>query len=217
MGAVDLPTVLVDCDGPLADFVRGTLDLIFFETGTVYLPEEIRTWEIFESIADKELEKKVYDKIKSKGQCSALGVVPGGPEGIKRLQEISEVVIVTSPFHGSETWVYEREKWLAKHFNIDPEDIIHARKKFHVFGHFLVDDRPKHLELWSKKWPTSGALLWDTPGNRSDTTFPRVKTWDEVYDIVDSFRRSRAERSAEERKAEDEGGQGEGESRADQG
>jgi len=46
------------------------------------------------------------------------------------------------------------------------------------------------------------ALLWDTPGNRSETGLERVKAWDEVYNIVDELRRNRAQRRTEEREAQ---------------
>jgi len=189
--------VMVDCDGPLADFVAATLDVVFEETGRRILPESITTWGIFDSINDKTLEDRVYEKIKSEGQCLALAVVSGAPEGIKRLQGIADLVVLTSPFHGAKTWVYERELWLERHFGIDPHDIIHARKKYHVYGDVLVDDRAQHLREWSRRWPNSRALLWNTPGNRSETGLERVKTWDEVYNIVDELRRNRAQRRTE--------------------
>jgi 5'(3')-deoxyribonucleotidase len=198
----DKPIVLVDCDGVLADFTQAALDLVFEETGERHRPEDIKTWEIFETIGvgNKDLQKRTYDKIKSKGQCFALSVYPEAQEGLKKLGEIAEVVIVTAPFYGSETWVHERETWLEKHFKVDAHDIIHARKKYHVYGDFLIDDRAKHIRKWSRRWPGSHGLLWDGPGNR-DEDLPRVKSWSEVYNKVDEVRRNRAPRRTEERQA----------------
>lgn len=180
------PVVLVDCDGPLADFISAALTIVYEETGKRWLPEQITTWEIFETINDKDLENKVYDKIKSRGGCIGISVMEGARVGLHSLQQIAEVVIVTSPFHGSETWVYERELWLAKHFNIDHHDIIHARKKQHVAGDFLIDDHPKHIKAWGARWPEGQALLWDLPVNRGEDSkgLTRVYSWADVYERV---------------------------------
>ena len=190
---LDQPVVLVDCDGPLADFTTYALELVFQETGKQWQPEDIKTWEIFETINDKSLEDRVYAKLKGRGGCSSLAVVEGALEGIKRLQGISEVVIVTAPFSGSETWVHERENWLYKHFGIPAVDIIHAKKKYHVAGDFLVDDRPKHIRSWAARWKSGHALLWDTPGNRTaaDQSLERVHSWAEVFDRVSALRQTR--------------------------
>ncbi len=189
------PEVNIDCDGPLANFQKVALDLVFEETGKRYQAEDIKTWEIFETIKDKTLEDRVYARLKSKGECFNLPLTEGAQRGIRNVKEISDITIVTSPFKGAETWVHERELWLEKYFDISHEDVIHTKKKFKVFGHFFVEDRPKHIISWVRRWPTGIGLLWDTPGNRLEKVpvpHIRVHDWDEVYDIVKTWRGHRA-------------------------
>jgi 5'(3')-deoxyribonucleotidase len=179
------PTVLVDVDGPLAAFDQAALDTIFAITGRRYALDDIRTWEVFESVEqdNPEVKKQVYDRMKGRGGCLGIPVADGAKEGLAKLQELCEVVIVTSPFWGSETWVYEREKWLVENLGIKAHDIIHARKKFHVAGDVLVDDKPDHIQKWSARFPRGRGILWGTYGNRGVVGLSRVTSWDEVLQL----------------------------------
>lgn len=176
------PTVLVDVDGPLCAFDKAAVTIVNRLTNKSYSVDDIKTWEIFESIEldNPGIKKVVYDEMKARGNILGLEVQPGAKEGIAKLKQVCELVIVTSPFNGSETWVHERNKWLEQHFNIDARDVVHCRKKYHVAGDFLVDDRLENLEQWHRRFPDGTPLLWGTPGNRNDEGFIRVSTWDEV-------------------------------------
>lgn len=178
--------VLVDCDGPLALFDQAMLDIVFDLTGRRYMLEDIKGWEIFESIEiDKpEVRKDAYNRIKAKGGCLGIPVNGGAQDGLKALQKKADVIICTSPFYGGETWVHEREMWLKEHFKIDGKEIIHARRKYHIAGDMLIDDKPEHLEKWSLRFPAGMPLLWSTTGNRGIEAFNRVSTWGEVLAYV---------------------------------
>ena len=47
------PRVLVDVDGVLADFLTPAFKIIEKLTGRLYRPEEIKQWDIFETIGEQ--------------------------------------------------------------------------------------------------------------------------------------------------------------------
>lgn len=177
------PTVLLDCDGPLADFVGAALEIVFEETGKRYVPEDIKTWEIFDSIEDRAVGDRVYAKLKAKGGCYGIAVHEHAAEAVSELKKHADVVVLTSPFFGAETWVYEREKWLSDHLGVKPAEIIHARDKFHVAGDFLIDDKPSHIREWQARFPDGEGLLW-TMSHNQDVDLQRVHSWREVLELV---------------------------------
>lgn len=152
-------------------------------SGNSWVATDVRTWDIFQSIGDAELEEHVYKEIKKPGGCRTLGVLAGAQEGVKRLQELADVYIVTSPFNGSSTWVHERELWLEEHFGIHHKNIVHTKAKYLCAGDFFVDDRPENVWKWQEK-NTGMALLWDLPCNRGVRNVRRVSSWHELYDLV---------------------------------
>ena len=180
------PTVLVDVDGPLCAFDKAAVTIVNRITGKHYTVDDIETWEIFESIEkdNPDIKNLVYNEIKARGSILGFEVQGDAKEGIEKLRKVCELVIVTSPFWGSETWVHERDQWLYDHFKIKHHDVIHARKKHHVAGDFLIDDKLDNLKQWSSRFPGGTPLLWSRPSNRHDAGFPRVSTWDEVIAMM---------------------------------
>ena len=182
------PTVLLDCDGVMADFSQAIFDIIEEISGKKYTHEDVTEWEIFDSLKDvKHLQRAVYDEIKLRGNCGKIPVYSGAVDGVKKLQSIAHVVIVTAPFFGSPTWAHERELWLQGYFGIDPHDVIHARTKRHVVGDFFIDDKPAHVEDW-RRTHGAGGYLWDCPSNKS-SPLPRVRGWQDLYDKVYEYSR----------------------------
>lgn len=181
-------SVLLDVDGVLAGFVESALDILHDITGRRYPPSVVTHWDVFDSIQERAHQQVVYQRMKARGGCLSIPVIDGAKEGVARLREIADVTILTSPFNGSETWMHEREKWLEEHFNIDHRDVIHADKKFRVHGDIFIDDKPAHLYAWNQYWDGEElAVLWDSPRSASELVpFRRVKTWNEVIDLVRS-------------------------------
>lgn len=189
------PDVLLDVDGILADFTKAALRLVFQVTGRQYSPNDVKTWDIFDSIPEAEAKTEVYKRMKAPGGCMGIPVYEGAREGMRELRKITNSVIaVTAPFSGSPTWVYEREMWLAEHFAIDRNDVISTDQKFRVHGDILAEDKVLTLESWHDYWVTSGrdpycvAAFWARDG--IDTNFlPRVETWQDLLHLVETFRR----------------------------
>jgi 5'(3')-deoxyribonucleotidase len=174
----------LDVDGVLADFLTPALDIIERITGRKYISEEIVTWDIFE-IVGKEWEQPFFEACSQPGFAASLAVYSGAQEGVRRLHEIAEVYIVTSPLNHNPTWTYERELWLKEHFGIPHGRIVHTSAKHLCVGDALIDDRPYNIQKWGYGHPAGTGILWDAPWNRRDRV-PEVRThdWQEVLSLV---------------------------------
>jgi 5'(3')-deoxyribonucleotidase len=164
------PTVLLDVDGILADFIGAALLALRAESGLAYSRDDIYTWEVFDSLpaAAQSYKHVVYELLKSKLGCFSMRVYDGAKEGVRRLQELADVVIVTSPFPDSDTWHSEREKWLRSHFGITREHVIHAQAKHHIKGDIFVDDKTANVVRWAEAHPAGQAMLWNMKYNEND-------------------------------------------------
>jgi 5'(3')-deoxyribonucleotidase len=185
---VTKPTLNLDVDGILADFVSAALALVAQHTGNVYHPNDIRTWEVFDSIPEKAVKDAVYGVMKAPGGCLAIPVYEGAQEGVKRLRNHVDVICVTSPFHGSPTWAHEREVWLEKHFGIT--HVIHAHRKERVHADFFVDDKPSHVDDWIRYWVDSGrdpdaeGVCWRTARLVEGPKSLHARTLDSWEDLI---------------------------------
>ena len=180
-------TLLIDCDGILADFITPALKLVADITGKRYQHDDITTWEIFESLPEVQHAKdEIYAHMKWKGYCAAIPPYAGAQDGLRRIRELVDVVCVTSPFSGSPTWHSEREQWLQQHFDIHHHDVIHASKKFRVIGDFFLDDKPEHVEKWAEAHMNFDrtAFLWCMKYNANFTWSYRIRSWDALYNAI---------------------------------
>jgi len=189
------PTVLLDCDGVLADFTSATLKLVLKVTGRHYEPDDIKTWEIFDSLPEKEAKDEVYGILKAPGGCTSIPVYPDAHDAIRRLRELATIIIVTSPFTSSPTWMHERQLWLEHHFGDGIHSVIHAKHKDHVHGDFFIDDKPSHIKEWLDYWVRSGrdskvvGMVWRTPRAHYDEVDPlavQVDDWESALSTITS-------------------------------
>jgi len=157
------PTVLLDCDGVLANFTRANLDYLR-TLGVDRSEDEVTTWEIGEALG---LEPHQRAQMKARwsepGFALDLPIYAGAQEGVRELFAAgADVVVVTSPMTSSRTWHGDRERWLREHFGIEPDHVIHAAgdRKALVRGDLLVEDRPETLEAWIRENPNGHGVLW---------------------------------------------------------
>lgn len=201
-----LKTILLDCDGPLADFCQGFLASIEEETGHAFGSQVITTWNItdapfFEELAKEvarsvpDLRGKIWQRVKRIGWCAALQPVPGAKEAIRSLREIAEhVEVLTAPLDGSPTWMPERTEWLHRHFGFHHHDVHFSHRKERFRGDVLVDDKTGHVEAFEAEPGGGHGLLWDAPYNRGgDPARVRATTWEEVVAYCQNLRELRAD------------------------
>lgn len=181
--------ILLDCDGILSDFVTPALELVFNHTGDRHTVDEITQWDVFKAIGKKEHEHILDHAVCNGGFCASLPVMPGSQEAVEELRKLGDVYIVTSPYDAP-AWVYERTKWLGKHFGFTKKQVINASPKFMVMGDVLVDDSGSNLIDWSAKMKSKKIhglpILWDRPWNAdvSHVDLRRVFDWNNAIECI---------------------------------
>ena len=183
---------LIDCDGVLADFCVACFDLIERHTGDRHTMAEVHHWDVFEALGKGHLKHLLTEEIVKGGWCLGFPVCPGALAGVKALQEIGDVVIVTAPM-STPCWAYERTVWLEQHFGIQKDEIIHTSGKKYVSGDVFIDDSDDNCSKWHAEHPRATTILWDAPYNVNapiaGTGIRRAKNWADVIALVNHTKR----------------------------
>ncbi len=180
----------IDCDGILSDYCGRALDWInggglMAPSGVAKTYDEITHWDIFgpRALNLPHLKDAFAEFERSKGFVSGMKPLPGARAAVAILRKYFDLMVVTSPSHKSNHWVFERTVWLDDHFGITPDEIIYAKRKSRVSGDYLLDDSLDNCEKWVSV-NKGRAFLWDAPYNRGKALPPhvkRVRAWDELY------------------------------------
>lgn len=177
---------LVDVDEVLADFRTPALEVMSSVMGQRYSIEDFEVWDIFSTLEGprKDLVLAIIDK---QGFCHDLQPFPEAQKAIAELQTMFDVYVVTSPYH-SLSWVYERNLWLKTHYGFDKSQVVHTSAKYLVRGDIFLDDKPEHVESWTKENHHGLGMLWHTPNTRGlGLDHLRVRSWEEVLTKVKAF------------------------------
>lgn len=178
------PLVLLDVDGVIADFVGASLDAIERHMGIRFAADQVTSYDFRSLPGWDSIKDRFWELTRSIGFCQKIEPFPGAVEGVGRLREVATVEFLTSPMHGSPTWVHERDFWLERHFGAHHRDVMHVRKKERVRGDFLVDDSADKVESWRKAHLDGVGIVWTRPYN-GGLEGPRVAGWDELLQMVD--------------------------------
>lgn len=180
--------VLLDCDGVLADFCGSFLGLVNAKFGTSYRSEDVVDYDIAAALGwDRDRTEEAYSLIAEEPEFAArLDVLPGAIDGVRRLRDVAEIYIVTSPWWSHPTWVHDRNNWLYANFGIQAGRVIHTAAKELVVGDVLVDDKTSTCEAWrAAHHPRGVAVQWSTPHNRRDLwDGPSTSNWDFLIDEI---------------------------------
>lgn len=174
------------------DGVKGNLvDLIISDLnqryGTNLTHDTVPEWDIVKAIVPPEELDGWWERFGAEGFVhSQLQPYPGAVEGVKKLQEIADVYVVTSPVWSSRTWTYDRNAWLYKHFGILTSKVIHSSAKYTFYGDMLVDDKTSTVIRWQEEHPRGTGVLWAHKFNEADVDKVKLRTnsWDELHTRV---------------------------------
>jgi 5'-nucleotidase len=168
--------ILIDQDGPLADFEAG-----FLERWQTSFPDEYfvslvdrKTFKVRDDYPE-ELREKVESIYLSQGFYLNLGLVLGASEAVRELIRLGhEVWICTSPLSRNPHCVSEKYAWVENNFG--PEFVsrlVVTKDKTLIRGQYLIDDNPKIDGRFDPEWEH---VLFDAPYNRGFDNKPRI-TW----------------------------------------
>jgi 5'(3')-deoxyribonucleotidase len=183
------PRILLDVDGVLADFVSSYLELVYQETGNRHTHEQVTQFDMKRALGLTDIDAAhVAAQIQREGFCSAIEPLPGAVDAVRRLQAISDVYIITSPWNSCPTWTHEREKWLANHFAIPHAHVLHGSAKHLVVGDVLVDDRWDTCVKWRDEHPSKTVVMWESPWNRTcEWSGWLTNDWDQLIRLVEAL------------------------------
>lgn len=170
--------LLIDMDGPLADF-----DLAFYllcedngatmHGGTVGKDNPCTVHRFAtDCIDDKRLRRQMLQAVETRRWFATLEPTPGALEGLNRLAEhpaVGEVFICTKPMEKNITCRDDKAHWVTRYLGTDwTQRLILAPDKSMVRGDVLLDDAPK------KPWVVPGRAEWapvvyPTPWNAPGT------------------------------------------------
>lgn len=175
--------MLLDVDGVLADFVSPALAILEVLGAGKFTHADVKTWEICEAIGRPDLVGKFYKMTDRAGFCYDIPVIAGAKAGVKQCRTVADVMFVTSPMD-NQYWVWERNRWLQKHFKAGKKSTIQTDAKHAVSGHVFVDDKPSNVREWLAHNKSSIGILWDAPYNRDVNDLPRLSSWEDLVTLL---------------------------------
>ncbi len=175
--------ILIDQDGPLADFRRG-----FLKKWRTRFPKEffvpIHKRKSF-SVRD-DYPEDLRDKVETI-YCEPefylnLQPVKGSIEAINIMLKLGhDVRICTSPLSRYENCVLEKYQWIEKYFGRDfTKRMILSKDKTIIRGHFLIDDKPSIKNVEKAEWEH---IIYDCPYNQNVRNNRRL-TWKNYRAVI---------------------------------
>jgi len=178
--------ILIDQDGPLADFEKGFSDAWRSQfPKEFFVPPEKRKSFYFRDDYPRRLWSKVRGVYSAPGFYLSLEPTPGGLEAIKEMIALGHTVyICTSPLDNYENCVLEKYRWVEKHLGRGfISRIILTKDKTLIRGSFLIDDKPNIEGSCVPEWRQ---LLFSAPNNQQgDYKIQRVSwaDWKEIMGL----------------------------------
>ncbi len=177
--------ILVDQDGPLADFQKG-----FLEKWRARFPNEffVPLHQRKNFYVRDDYPENLCDKVENiycePGFYLNLQPVKGSVEAVNAMLELGhDVRICTSPLSRYENCVLEKYQWVEKYFGKDfTKRIILSKDKTIIQGHFLIDDKPIIKDAEKAEWEH---IIYDCSYNRNVKGNRRLtwKNWRSVLSI----------------------------------
>lgn len=174
-------TLLLDQDGPLADFDQRYWDLcesMGFDLDIRDLSDTRRRRFMEGNITNKEHRKLARTYIESGHNrwFHDLPVTPGAIEGVARLLERSDidVWVCTKPLEANDRCRDDKGLWIKRHFPELEHKLILAPDKSMVLGDVLLDDAPKIKWLPKAVWEP---VVFSTPFNGPGSEWAGLRHW----------------------------------------
>jgi len=175
--------ILIDQDGPLADFEGGFLREWKSKFPELpYIPLQNRRYFYIRDDYPSELRDKIEGIYFAPGFYRNLPLISGSVEVIKKLIELgNDVRICSSPSAYYQNCVLEKYQWVEQNLGLSfTEKVIFTRDKTIIRGDILLDDKPEirgaHIPSWEH-------IVFAQPYNQR-VPGKRRATWKEFLQIV---------------------------------
>jgi len=179
------PIVLLDQDGPLADFDLALAGVLF----SLGLDAEVlrrTTWHTsddIESCFGVEAARAVQEAVYRAGFFRSLPVKSGAVEAVRVLESAGcDVFICTAPSLRNPSCASDKMLWVADHFPSLRRKVVVSKDKTLVRGHVLVDDKPEVQGLLAPVWQH---VLFKTSGNAHVNAPLNLASWSDVEWLVE--------------------------------
>lgn len=174
-------TLLLDQDGPLADFDKKYWDLceaMGFELDITDLSDVRRRRFMEGNITNKEHRKLARAFIESGHNrwFQDLPVTPGAKEGVSELLAHKDIDlwICTKPLEANDRCRDDKGLWIREHFPELEHKLILAPDKSMIIGDVLLDDAPKIKWLPKAVWEP---VVFSTPFNGPGSEWANLRHW----------------------------------------
>lgn len=178
------PVVLVDMDGPLADFDGRYWEICTSLKIPMDATPETQTHRFAsDHVIDAHQRRLSRIIVEQPGWFRGLPVVPGAKDGIERLAEVAEVWICTKPLESSLTCRDEKASWVRNHLGEKWEKrLIFAPDKSLVQGDILLDDAIRMQWLDRASW---APVVFPTVWNGEGSEWEKLPRWDWSMNVAD--------------------------------
>lgn len=159
------PVLLLDMDGPLADFDRHGWEVCQDRGWSFDVPDhEHQTARYFtDHMPNKHERRWARELIESSGWFDSLPPTPGAIDGARELIEAGfDVWVCTKPLEANPTCRDDKGRWLRRHIPELEHKLILTPDKSMVVGAILLDDAPKMEWLPRSTWKP---VIFDAPFN----------------------------------------------------
>ena len=179
------PKIWVDCDGVLADFVDGYLNLLNLgrDGDSILTHADVTSWDLRSLDADADAAWHAINT--STSFCFDLCALEGAYDGLDSLRALGDVACATAPVLAG-TWMHQRADWLLAR-GFEKRDIVFAEDKSWLMGDVLIDDRVENCLEWQARNPHGLAILFDQPWNRDNDTLVRACGWPATVGYVERW------------------------------
>lgn len=170
-----MTTILLDQDGPLADF-----DYHFWrrcaEQGFTFDcdgPEFQQHRYFTDHIPNRRERAKARAMVDAPGWFAELPVTPGAQAGVEQILDAGlDVWVCTKPLEANPSCLNDKHAWLVRHFPALSDRLITAPDKSMVVGDVLLDDAPKPEWFERACW---APVIFEAPFNRDQ--FEGLPRW----------------------------------------
>ncbi|MGF7217667.1 5'(3')-deoxyribonucleotidase [Spirosoma lacussanchae] len=170
--------IAIDMDDVMADTHSKFIQLYLAGEMPRYTLEELKEksfHELFDEDEYRALSQRVYEP----GFFSDIPVMEGAQDVIADLMTKYDVFIASAAQEFPNS-LREKWDWLQTHFPaISWRNYIFMGDKSVLNTDYLIDDLPRNLRTFQGE-----GLLFDALHNREDTQFRRMKSWQEIADLL---------------------------------